>query len=214
MSLYETLKINKKASKNDIRKAYRKRSKETHPDIGGNNDEFLEVQKAYKVLIEDNSRKQYDYHGTYDDPYKKTAQPSMDELMFSSLEGLLEAVINSGSEDILGDMKQVIPATIKDVKKEIAKLENKKKKLERFISRLSKKIKDEDDPFLGLTKFKLSFIEKEIEPLKIKQEVFENLKNFIDKYNDGFVKPKDPNTPRNPFMDILNNSFKVFTDAR
>jgi DnaJ-class molecular chaperone len=38
----------------DIKKAWKRRAKETHPDIGGSQDEFIAVTHAYKMLTDDN----------------------------------------------------------------------------------------------------------------------------------------------------------------
>uniref|UniRef100_A0A0A9Y6H9 J domain-containing protein n=1 Tax=Lygus hesperus TaxID=30085 RepID=A0A0A9Y6H9_LYGHE len=47
---YKILGISKTADIKDIKKAYRKRALETHPDQGGNKEEFAEVAEAYEVL--------------------------------------------------------------------------------------------------------------------------------------------------------------------
>ncbi|MCE8167925.1 MAG: DnaJ domain-containing protein [Candidatus Moeniiplasma glomeromycotorum] len=61
---YKILKIdNEKASKSEIRAAYIKLAKETHPDKVGNEskiEEFKKINKAYEVLIDENKRREYD----------------------------------------------------------------------------------------------------------------------------------------------------------
>lgn len=68
-SLYEILGINKSASKSDIKRAYRKRSFETHPDVkdGDGGEEFIRVQRAYQILINDDSKSRYDETGEEED---------------------------------------------------------------------------------------------------------------------------------------------------
>ena len=50
--LYETLGVNKSASKDEIKSAYRKLAKKYHPDNHetGNAEKFKEVQEAYDIL--------------------------------------------------------------------------------------------------------------------------------------------------------------------
>ena len=60
---YEILGVPKTASYQDIRKAYRKLAKTKHPDKGGNEQEFQELQQAYEVLSDENKRKIYDKYG-------------------------------------------------------------------------------------------------------------------------------------------------------
>ncbi|TKI53808.1 J domain-containing protein [Lysinibacillus mangiferihumi] len=61
---YETLGINRNATQEQIKLAYRKLSKKHHPDVSGGNPEsekiFLEVQDAYKVLKDPALKEAYD----------------------------------------------------------------------------------------------------------------------------------------------------------
>ena len=57
---YKVLGVPASASKDDIRKAYRKLSKELHPDSGGDEERFKEVSAAYDVLGDEGKRKEYD----------------------------------------------------------------------------------------------------------------------------------------------------------
>ena len=63
--LYETLGVNKKASKDEIKSAYRKLAKKYHPDNHetGNAEKFKEVQEAYDILYDDQKRSAYDQFG-------------------------------------------------------------------------------------------------------------------------------------------------------
>jgi molecular chaperone DnaJ len=63
---YKILGVDKSASKDDIKKAFRKIAHEHHPDKGGgesSNQKFKEASEAYSVLGDDNKRKQYDTYG-------------------------------------------------------------------------------------------------------------------------------------------------------
>jgi len=62
---YKVLGIDKKASQEDIKKAFRQMAKKYHPDIAGKGGEekFKEVNEAFQVLNDPKARKQYDQHG-------------------------------------------------------------------------------------------------------------------------------------------------------
>jgi curved DNA-binding protein CbpA len=68
--LYSILGVKKSASQSEIRKAYRNKAKETHPDKHISSDdkmkatiEFREVVEAYEILSDEASRKEYDRSG-------------------------------------------------------------------------------------------------------------------------------------------------------
>ncbi len=61
---YDILGVNKSASKDDIKKAFRKLAHEHHPDKKtGNADKFKEANEAYSILSDDTKRQQYDTYG-------------------------------------------------------------------------------------------------------------------------------------------------------
>lgn len=63
---YEVLGVDKKASKDDIKKAFRKLAHQYHPDKkGGDEQKFKEVNEAYSVLSDEKKRAQYDNFGSY-----------------------------------------------------------------------------------------------------------------------------------------------------
>ncbi|MDE2079277.1 MAG: molecular chaperone DnaJ [Patescibacteria group bacterium] len=61
---YQTLGVDKKASKEDIKKAFRTLAHKYHPDKkGGDEAKFKEVSEAYAVLSDDKKRAEYDAYG-------------------------------------------------------------------------------------------------------------------------------------------------------
>ncbi|MBD3313180.1 molecular chaperone DnaJ [Candidatus Woesearchaeota archaeon] len=66
---YKILGLDKSATKDDIKKAYKKLAKKHHPDINkeeGSAEKFKEVSEAAAVLGDDQKRQQYDQFGTAD----------------------------------------------------------------------------------------------------------------------------------------------------
>ncbi|MFA5773238.1 MAG: molecular chaperone DnaJ [Candidatus Paceibacterota bacterium] len=66
---YETLGVNKNASKDEIKKAFHKQAHKYHPDKNkGDDKKFKEVNEAYQVLSDDQKRSRYDQFGSADGP--------------------------------------------------------------------------------------------------------------------------------------------------
>ncbi|MDB5185033.1 MAG: dnaJ [Candidatus Saccharibacteria bacterium] len=60
---YEVLGLSKGASADEIKKAFRKAAIEHHPDRGGNEAKFKEVNEAYEVLKDPAKKQRYDQFG-------------------------------------------------------------------------------------------------------------------------------------------------------
>ena len=57
---YDMLGINSSASADEIRKAYKRKALQHHPDKGGSASTFRKVQTAYETLKDDQKRRKYD----------------------------------------------------------------------------------------------------------------------------------------------------------
>src|SRR5688572_455700 len=89
---YETLGVPRKATADEIRKAYRKLARKYHPDLNpgdkSSEDRFKNVQEAYDVLSDSKKRQMYDLVGFYSEngfpgagpggPGSQGPQPGMD----------------------------------------------------------------------------------------------------------------------------------------
>jgi DnaJ-class molecular chaperone len=63
-SLYECLGVNRDASPDEIKKAYRDLARQHHPDKGGDPEKFKEIQEAHEVLSDGGRRQVYDTTGS------------------------------------------------------------------------------------------------------------------------------------------------------
>ncbi len=68
---YETLGVNRRASQDDIRKAYKRLARKFHPDVNPGDksaeERFKNIQEAYDVLSDAKKRQVYDQFGFYSD---------------------------------------------------------------------------------------------------------------------------------------------------
>lgn len=65
---YEILGVKEDADAKEIKKAFRSLARKHHPDAGGDEAKFKEINEAYEVLSDENKRKEYDTYRKYGFP--------------------------------------------------------------------------------------------------------------------------------------------------
>ena len=68
VGLYDALGVEAGASADEIKAAYWRRAKKSHPDAGGSAQEFGDVKLAHAVLSDPERRARYDRAGEVEDP--------------------------------------------------------------------------------------------------------------------------------------------------
>ncbi len=83
---YSILGIERNASKEEIKRAYKKLALKYHPDRGGDEEKFKEIAEAYEILSNDKKRREYDLkYGKYGKNYNELIK-----LDFSDLFGYID----------------------------------------------------------------------------------------------------------------------------
>ena len=103
MSHYDALGVGKDAGPDEIKKAYRKKAMDNHPDRGGDVEAFQAIQKAYEVLSDSEKREHYDRYG--EEPQRESRKDRARQM----LAALLNDVMNRGVgeyENPLDSMEQ------------------------------------------------------------------------------------------------------------
>lgn len=60
---YDILGVEKKATQDEVKKAFRKLAQKHHPDKGGDEAKFKEITEAYSTLSDEKKRREYDSYG-------------------------------------------------------------------------------------------------------------------------------------------------------
>src|SRR5580658_7972621 len=86
---YKALGVDKSASQDDIKKAFRKLAQKYHPDKkGGDEAKFKEVSEAYSVLSDKKKRSEYDAYGrTFAAGAQGAGGPGFNGFDFSNFQG-------------------------------------------------------------------------------------------------------------------------------
>jgi len=119
---YQILGVDRSANESDIKKAYRKLSKEYHPDLNPNNKEaeekFKSIAEAYSVLSDKEKKINYDRFGTADGRTNPFGGMNMDDI-FSSFYGNMKYGRNMKGGDIRINVKLTLEEMYNGVQKKI-----------------------------------------------------------------------------------------------
>jgi len=132
--------ISRDADEATIKKAYRRKAKEHHPDKGGDAEEFKKVQKAYAILSDPDKRKRYDAGEDVDQRNGPSIEDRAAELIMQGFDQVLELEQIPG-DDPLALVMESIQQSLKSVLKDIAGFEKTIKRMEKQERKVKRKKK-------------------------------------------------------------------------
>jgi curved DNA-binding protein CbpA len=136
-SLYDILGIGKKATPREVKNAYRRAARETHPDRGGSNEAFFAVNHAYQVLTDERKRKIYDQTG--DDSDLGDQRARMLEELGRLVYGIIENTPDVANGNVIEVCRRSIAAATTAHKQTIELLRQKIKKAKKAVKRITRK---------------------------------------------------------------------------
>lgn len=130
-TFYETLGIDKTASADEVKRAYRKKAKDAHPDKGGSAERMAAVNEANDVLSDPERRARYDATG-----YGTAAKP-VDEEARELLMSFVNVALNTHAEgDWITQVATMLNANITGAGLVIADATRRIGKLEAAVGRV------------------------------------------------------------------------------
>jgi curved DNA-binding protein CbpA len=101
--LYDVLDVPKDADKAEIRRAYRKKAKATHPDNSdtGNAKSFALVKLAHDVLTDEQRRAQYDKTGEYGEKAPENPFADAMNLISNALDEVMNDIAKNAGIDMI-----------------------------------------------------------------------------------------------------------------
>ena len=152
--LYEILELSKDAEAGEIKRAYRLLAKIHHPDKGGDEKKFQQIQEAYDVLSDPEKRRTYDETGEIAEASDRSGE-AIKMLQDACIEVLNAPYFEADTYNLVGGIEGIIKEglkrcndSLKDLELDLRILNEAKKRLEGGIlsgvvdSCISNNIKD------------------------------------------------------------------------
>ena len=115
---YKLLGISKTATADEIKKAYRRKAIEKHPDQGGNSEEFAKINEAYSILSDTSKRSMYDQYGAEGVSDQGAGSPGFNpEDIFSQFFGGQQRQQQAAAEPVTEDKAVSVSVTLTELYK-------------------------------------------------------------------------------------------------
>lgn len=128
MDLYEILGVERTADREAIRRAYRAKAKTLHPDAGGGEVEFQQIQLAHTILTDDDRRAHYDATGGINTGSVENERAAVLEILANTF---TQVIANSQQDPATWDLLSSVRA---EINKKVAEGEGQLQKLTTILA--------------------------------------------------------------------------------
>lgn len=161
--LYAELEIDRSATRDQVRRAYRKAAKRAHPDTGGSKKKFALVKLAHDVLTDAQRREKYDATGEIEETPVDTAESDALQWVQMALDQILTTAqqrnIDPTAIDVIADMIRFCNEKKKEIEN-MLKQQARSIEITRKISARFKPKKGKTDRFAALMAGRLTALEQ------------------------------------------------------
>jgi curved DNA-binding protein CbpA len=204
VNLYETLGVAPEATKDEIKKAYRSKAQQHHPDKGGDKDVFQQVQLAYDVLSDPARREKYNKTGS-----TRPGHARDDGIRAEAMQGLTKILAEIIQQtdvdhtDILERARTKVSGHLKEMDAEQAKLIKIKK---RHLSAARRtKAKAGENVAQAMINSVLDVITKALKQVGTNMKILQKMQEILDSH-EYEVDPKQEQ-PLWPHQQHIADSF-------
>jgi curved DNA-binding protein CbpA len=167
---------------------------ETHPDRGGSQEDFQQVQLAYSILSDSEKRKRYDVTGEIDPSKIDNSLAEIMQFVSTALTAVLEDLACKGKkphqEDILAMMRTTFNESLTHLRNQRKPIEQKRENISQLLGRFT--VEDGGDNTLeGAIKFHISDLDKHLKQIDDNSERIRKALEYLRKYRFR-ADPKDP----------------------
>ena len=137
-TLYQILGVKKTATRDEIRAAYRLKSKAAHPDVGGSEDVFQELFNAAAILSDDTQRQIYDETGVTTRKGPDNSEAVLAGIIIAALDEAIAAADKQNFDPMQCDLMAAILQSFDIRQGKLAKTRSSAEKQLRLTRRLVK----------------------------------------------------------------------------
>lgn len=150
---YEVLDVPRTASPAEIKRAYRKKAKQSHPDAGGTSEEFTRLAHSQLILLDPARRERFDRSGTIDPTEPDNALSRAVSITVGFLASVVQQHVMSGGPDptqvdLIAEASRAFKQNLESFAKERKKIERHADKLAAVEKRLRTRKKTPGSDFL------------------------------------------------------------------
>lgn len=165
---YDQLDVPRDATAADMRAAYKRRAKATHPDQGGSDADFRLVQLAYEILSDPAKRARYDRDGTAEEAKPDNSRPAALGLIDGHMGPIIQRYIMGGfagaddprRKDLIGIITGALECEISTANNSIHQAEQAVAFMRDMAGRFD--TKDDSNPLAAKFAAQIAAIEKSI----------------------------------------------------
>lgn len=187
-NLYARLDVDHKASKADIRRAYRRRARKDHPDTGGSPTAFALTKLAHDILTDDERRAKYDATGDTSEKTIDNRQAQILEhvaaLLNATLDNCAKANRDPLTMNLAVEMSKLATQSIAEYRKQRSQVAAHLPLANKLLGRFKrKKNKSEPNTLEALMLGRVAGINDTLRIIDTKITMFEEAKKIVDDYD-------------------------------